>query len=430
MINKADSYDINHKANGVPISQLRELEQEMQELIEVIASCTTHQKRITDDILSLSKLDSNLLEICPSLFDIRKFLNQLNLTFAAEAERAQVKVATLYKPRMRDVQWIEADPGRLMQVLINLVANAIKFTKDQDSPRTVTISMSISENVPTEMFQNFIMASNAGASNGKSSESSNDMVYLSFEVRDTGCGMDSEAKSRIFSRFAQASPKTYSTYGGSGLGLFVSQKLVVLQHGDIGFTSEAGKGSAFAFYVRAVKRPRPVVDDDTTMLDSLEVPTDGVSKPEMLPQGFSMLLVEDNIVNRKVLKKQLQQKGFTVHTAEHGKAALDFMASTRHWVSGGKDFTHQDETRPKIDLILMDVEMPVMNGLDCAAAIRLAEREGRLDCHIPIIAITANARIEQLQTARDAGMNDALSKPFHVHDLLRMIVRLRRKLAS
>jgi CheY-like chemotaxis protein len=408
----------------------------MTEAADTIMACTVHQKRIIDDILSLSKLDSNLLEICPSAFQVKTFLEQVESTFRFEATQAGVTFTTTPDPSLNQlgIDWIEADPGRIMQVLVNLVANAIKFTKDSPGTRNVTLRVGASSSRPADVFVDLMMVASPSSSQKDEATAAvaanKQELYLWCSVKDTGCGMDSASMKRIFSRFIQASPKTYSKYGGSGLGLFISRKLVALQGGEIGFASQENVGSTFAFYAKASRAVSP--DNALTVPSSPGKPADiknanaghptagfKTSKSQGKPQ-LSVLLVEDNLVNQRVLKKQLQQHGYIVHTADNGQKAFDFIKASQHWQS----YPDTAGSGSCIDVILMDVEMPVMDGLQCAKMIRTAQNNGQINKHLQIVAVTANARPEQLKRATEAGMDDAISKPFRVKDLVRVIERL------
>lgn len=397
--------------------RLGDLHHDLTDSVDTIIACTTHQKRITDDILSLSKLDANLLEICSASFSVDSLLKQLRSTFASEAQQARVSFTILLDPSVDalKVEWVRADSGRIMQVLVNLITNAIKFTKDMSSTRTVTATIGASSSRSVAFSSDMIMAENLGPTRDDVAEAAGKGVYLWFRVCDTGCGLDAAGRARIFSRFSQASPKTYTKYGGSGLGLFISQKLVALQGGEIGFSSEAGAGSTFAFYVAAVT------------IDGAE---NGTSNEHQLAAGaafrasettsskqLSVLLVEDNAINQKVLKKQLVRLGFIVYTADNGQEAFDFLKTTAHWSNS----TVKTDRSPTIDVVLMDIEMPVVGGIECTMMIRGAQADGRINKHIPIIAVTANARREQLQCFIEIGMDTAISKPFHVQDITAII---------
>lgn len=243
-------------------------------------------------------------------------------------------------------------------------------------------------------------------------------MYLYFAVKDTGRGLSDDEKTRLFHRFSQASPRTHVQYGGSGLGLFISRELTELQGGEIGVASTADEGSTFAFYIKARKSSRPQPEVSNGFVGSSNSPTQlsktitftspdaqiSTTPPRSQPKyhNYHILLVEDNLINQKVLSKQLRSAGCTVHVANHGVEALDFLSKTTLWNEAAE--SHKME----LSIILMDLEMPIMDGLAATRAIRDMEREGKLNRHVPIIAVTANTRTEQMNLALEAGMvNDA-----------------------
>ncbi|KAI5262630.1 hypothetical protein E4T47_09244 [Aureobasidium subglaciale] len=387
--------------------------------IGTILSCSAHLKRIVDDTLTLSKLDANLLRISPSAVRSITILQDIQKMSEVEAGRLGVALKTIADPSLEKLsaEWMCIDPGRVMQVLINLTSNAIKFTQTKDGPREVTVRMGVSLQRPPNLHVDFLhldfsIASALQDSIYDTAEFSEHTCYLWFAVVDTGIGMTIEEKSRIFSRFAQGSVKTYNTYGGSGLGLFISRKLVELQGGEVGVASEAGVGSTFAFYVKARTTSPPEAQDGS--LPRARSPAAHALKPGKIP--VSVLIVEDNAVNQRVLEKQLSRKGYICHVANHGQEALDFLKTTKLWTSNQHNLA-----APNIDVVLMDVEMPVMNGLDCAKRIREYQRTGEMRSNLPIIAASANARAEQVGLAIAAGMNDSITKPFRIPDLTPLI---------
>ncbi|THW96655.1 hypothetical protein D6D15_00851 [Aureobasidium pullulans] len=394
-------------------SSLSELLEGMTESVDTITSCSLHQKRITDDILSLSKLDSNLIEICPSSFKLSSFMDSILETFKVETGRANITFGATQDVsiKLHDVEWVQADPGRILQVMTNLVSNAIKFTATVDGPRSITIRVGASKTRDVPIFNGLTMTEPLIDPNGKTDQVKGE-IYLWFEVADSGCGMDEKERSKMFQRFSQASPKTYSKYGGSGLGLFISKKLVNLQDGSIGFNSETDKGTTFAFSIGASRDKAPNI---LTNGSSTTLPIRKAAQPNNL----SVLLVEDNHVNQVVLAKQLRRVGYTVFTADNGQEAFDFLKSSRHWKGHGKS-----SDLPRVDFICMDIEMPIIDGMTCTKMIRQAQQDGDITNHIPIIAVTANARSEQLQAAIDVGMDDGISKPFRVDDLEKIIEKV------
>ena len=386
------------------------------ESVGIIISCCAHQRRIVDDILTLSKLDSKLLEIAPSLTNLDTMLFELEKMFDADAQKFDV--ALRLKKDLGDIRWAMLDTGRLTQVLTNLMTNAAKFTH-KEAERTVTITVGISRIRPSErdLDVEFVPAGIARERNHSGTRTGSDEEsYLHFTVSDTGCGFDEEQKSRIFERFSQASPRTHSKYGGSGLGLFISREMIELQGGEIGVRSRPGKGATFAFYIAARTADAPP-----------QVAQQSLSSPALIPgrrpsengrARYSILVVEDNLVNQKILRMQLQKLGHEVHVVSHGREALEFLQTTSCWEgSSAASETH-------VSVILMDIEMPVMNGLECTRRIREAESEGRVKRHLPIIAVSANAREGQVRYAMECGVDDAISKPFRVAELMPIIERL------
>lgn len=389
------------------------------EAADTIKSCSEHQRRIVNDILTLSKMDSKLLQLAPSPVDAVALLHDLFKMFAAETEHAGVKIEIQSDPSIAElgVQWVVLDPGRVLQVLVNLVTNAIKFTKSRNAIRRVTVCIGSAKERPIHLPVDFVVARTIRDSMYNSEEFSEDPCYLWFSVQDTGCGMTAEEQARIFSRFSQASRRTYNQYGGSGLGLFISRELVEMQGGEIGVASQPNIGSTFAFFIKTHKTAAPAQEAAAKPTSNGHKAAEATDQ-DKVPSEISVLVVEDNAVNQRVLKKQLQKHGYRVHVADHGLEALDFIRTTRHWKDASTT-TPQD-----LDVILMDVEMPKMDGLTCTKRIREFEREGSITSHIPIIAVSANARPEQINQTIIAGMDEAISKPFRIPDLTPRIDRL------
>ena len=317
------------------------------------------------------------------------------------------------------IDWVRLDPSRLLQVLINLTTNAIKFTTTQ-AKRTITITLSaFSERLSAEdkgCVNYFPTRSKRNGLTEGTDWGSGDEVFIHVAVRDTGRGLSDSEKKVLFLRFSQASPRTHVQYGGSGLGLFISRELVELQGGEIGVASERGRGSTFAFYIKARKSTAP-----TEGIEQLPAPTaksrkasakSGESFPSTRPNGdqnskkspsavathnLKVLIVEDNLVNQHVLSKQLRNLKCTVHVANHGGECIDRLKESTYWRG------HEKEGLD-ISVVLMDLEMPVMDGLTCAKKIRELEGSGEIVRHVPIIAVTANARMQQIDTALASGM--------------------------
>lgn len=230
----------------------------------------------------------------------------------------------------------------------------------------------------------------------------------------------------MFNRFSQASPKTYTQYGGSGLGLFISKRLVELQGGQIGLASQVDVGSRFAFYVPATQdlkstdKLRPDMTIRTKSQTRISTAVNGANSGQQ-SSNHSVLVVEDNLVNQRVLQKHLTKLGYKVQVANHGQEALDYLATTSVWKQDSHDPT---KTLPDVDVVLMDIEMPVMDGLTCSRRIRDLQASGDIVTHIPIIAVSANARTEQTKQAYDAGVDGFIVKPFRIPELTSVIKSL------
>jgi CheY-like chemotaxis protein len=379
------------------------------------------------------------------------------------------------------IDWVKLDPSRLLQVLINLTTNAIKFTQGQEK-RTIVVSVGASKQRPGhgDSDVSYFPSRSKGKDLTTVDETewgSGQELYLLFAVQDTGRGLDEKEKTLLFQRFSQASPRTHVQYGGSGLGLFISRELTELQGGEIGVASQRGIGSTFAFYVKA-RRVDYIIEDtpisntinslrrnSSNSAVTLESRRNSTSKAalhrsntagsrrssaavistspsppplqlnSMINHGkLKILIVEDNLVNQRVLEKQLRNLGFVTELANHGGEALEFVKTSSFWAGRERDGV-------ELSVILMDLEMPIMDGLTCARTIRDYEADGTIVKHVPIIAVTANARLEQIETAIAAGMvsrifnhgqlrqintqqDDVVSKPFRMPELIPKIHEL------
>lgn len=411
-----------------PPKALDELMDNSVDAAQTIALCAQHQKRIVDDILTLSKLDSALLLVTPTdvmpitvaqralkMFDGEVLQADIHLEFRVDESLARLHV-----------EWVRLDPSRLLQVLINLTTNAIKFTTTQEK-RIITVTVGASLEPPVRNEPNHVSyfpsrAKRKDPTNG-AEWGLGEKVLIHFAVQDTGRGLTQDEIKLLFLRFSQASPRTHVQYGGSGLGLFISRELVELQGGEIGVSSRAGEGSTFAFYVKGRRSSAPL---DTlnqspstgfprppakrSLGSSGRVPRSSrppalMAKKPVPKSSLRILIVEDNLVNQRVLEKQLRNLGCVVYVANHGGECLDELRETRFWAG-------REEDGKELTVILMDLEMPVMDGLECARTIRRLQQDGSIVKHVPIIAVSANARLDQMETALAAGMVSSL---FGVH---------------
>ncbi|KAK5051510.1 hypothetical protein LTR84_003162 [Exophiala bonariae] len=414
---------------------------------QTITLCGQHQKRIVDDVLTLSKLDSAMMAVTPVDTDPIAVVHKVLKMFDAELKTADITFELEYDTSLSalNIGWVRLDPHRLSQVLINLMTNAIKFTTTQET-RIIRMHIAASEDKPSkeDKWRLTYIPSRSSSKNNDITAGAEwgpgEHVYLHFAVQDTGRGLDDLEKKQLFQRFSQASPRTHVTYGGSGLGLFISRELVELQGGEIGVASESEKGSIFAFYVKARRStdPRGEANEDSTSLTPVSrkssktselvrtnskvnnaasrflSPTGSTKSVKAMidqPEPLHVLVVEDNLINQKVLAAQLRKIGCVVYVANHGGEAIDqirLSKFSRDRVNDGMD----------IDVVLMDLEMPVMDGQTCARTLREMQNNGELIAHIPVIAVTANARAEQIEMTLKSGIDDVVSKPFRIPELV------------
>ncbi|KAG9863583.1 histidine kinase, partial [Aureobasidium melanogenum] len=431
---------------------------------QTIILCAQHQGRIVDDILTLSKLDSNLLVVSPDTVDMPSLLEKCFKMHEAELIRARIEISLRIHEGFRSlaVGKVMLDSSRLLQVIINLLTNAIKFTQFA-SRREITVHLDASSTRPKVGMYGAPYVPfrvNRPEHHFTAEWGIGEEIFVSISVQDSGKGMNEEELKLLFNRFSQASPKTYKQYGGSGLGLFISRELTDLQDGQIGVHSEPDKGSTFSFYIKA----RRAIDDDETVAEgklvtptlntpviytrdpasnSLETTVDKVQhdKTQHVIRKMSamshdlteeqphlhVLVVEDNVINQRVMAQQLRRLGCTVHLANHGLEALEFIRKTSFWAFHPLSTLNEEAPSPRtvpqsniipLSVVLMDLEMPVLGGLETIKRIRSLQSEGSIIGHIPVIAVTANARSEQIAVAIDHGMDSVVTKPFRIPELV------------
>ncbi|KAI3546218.1 hsp90-like protein [Colletotrichum abscissum] len=447
---------------------IKQLLSDSIENAETIVACAQHQKRIVDDILTMSKLDSKLLAVTPCTVNPVQIGEEAIKMFDVEARRVDIDLKMTVDKSYRELGhvYLDLDPSRVKQVLINLLTNALKFTKS-GSIRNVSVCMKASRQRPTDETApvTFIPRSCKEESEYEQPALNNrrDPVYIMFEVKDTGQGLSEDEKSNLFNRFVQASSRTHVKYGGSGLGLFISRRLTELQKGAIGVSSLPGVGSTFAFFIEAyvptessrreaesaaaavrMTTLATAASSTPSTMPRIRAPTNDQKAPGSRPKPKSydprldgILVVEDNLINQQITRRGLQDRGFTVDVANHGIEALErlMQSMSLQKQDDPEYFTHSNSSPQgpavSINLILMDIEMPVQDGLTCTRRIRELEKEGRVFCasggRIPIIAVSANARPEQMQDAKSAGCDDVLVKPYRMPELIeKMQVVVRR----
>ncbi len=311
---------------------------------------------IINDILDFSKVESGKLEIEMHAFDLTHLLLDLEKTFHASAASKELRFA-LHLPALNHQAFL-GDSGRIRQILINLVGNAIKFTKNGN----VDIRLSLAnDNLKRVSFR--------------------------FEVVDTGEGLSESGRARLFQPFSQADASVSRRYGGSGLGLSICKHLVELMGGEIGVISQEAKGSTFWFTLELEKS-----DQFFELENQVAIAPVTIEK-----KNFRILIAEDNTTNQKIAVAQLKKLGYTSDVVTSGLEVISALKLIRY------------------DLILMDCQMLVMDGYEATRQIR--GDQSTPFANIPIIALTANAIRGDKERCLDAGMSDYLSKPFTRADL-------------
>jgi CheY-like chemotaxis protein len=514
---------------------------QIAEALETIDLCILHQKAILDDVLSFSKLESSMLEITPQACQPEQQLRSTLKMFHAEFRKHHIDYEFRVDPLYRElgVDWVMADLARIGQVLINLSSNAIKFMSNDEAHRKITCKVSAVKERPqsyppeivffgsdSELLDPLDATDRPGWSDG-------DPIFIMVAMVDTGIGISEAGQNKLFERFKQATPTTSEIYGGSGLGLNISRKLVRLHGGDIGIHSNEGSGATFGFFFRVRRTGSPTDDppsernkdqkesvESQLQMDGLDKAKESKSKGAQVIHGARLdqrevrpnlsdslgkceedkakkdskrtkekvaqhsgdgsvmadmgrcfalpttseepteweeaaernallldshpnnsedlqeqqsrkklgklplktpasstrrhiLLVEDNVINQRVVQRKLFDKDFRVSTANNGREAIEFVTAAFH--------KENEQNGEAVDMVLMDLEMPVLNGNAAAAQIREIERERRRKVRVPILGVSANLHQEQRQEVLNNGMDGYLTKPYSFEDMMSRI---------
>jgi CheY-like chemotaxis protein len=339
------------------------LSEKQHELAGIIKSAVNNLLVIVGDILDFSKIKAGKLNIEKIDFRVKDVLNNATAIFEHRLKKKKLALKIEIDPAIP--VWLTGDPHRLNQVLTNLLGNAIKFTDHGQ----IHIQVTRQHQSPRE---------------------EKEQVLLSFTISDTGIGIPPDSLPYIFDSFAQAGQDISRLYGGTGLGLTICKQLLHLQGGDITASSTFGEGTVFSFYV-----PYGYSESAVTMQPSTETSHDY----SQLLTGKRFLVAEDNEINQKVIDYVLRKAGGTVELFNNGADAIKYL--------------QQDQV---FDLIIMDLQMPEMDGYATTRFIR-----NNLHIRTPIIAMTATAmKGEQLQCI-ESGMNEYMTKPFEFAELYKRI---------
>ena len=371
------SHELRTPMNGIigmtDIALGTDLTPEQQEYLTTVKDSADTLLRLLNDILDFSKIEAGKLDLESLPFQLRE---SLSTTMKALAVRAQQKALDLVSYVHADVpDGLVGDAGRLRQILINLVGNAMKFTHQG------------------EVVVNVVRAADGQSHDGSREVAMEGTVLLHFAVRDTGIGIPADKQQRIFEAFTQADDSTTREYGGTGLGLAICTQLLQLMGGRIWVESEVGRGSTFHFTLRFGVQRQPAPERTLTT----HHPVQRARRP------LRVLIAEDNVVNQRLAARLLEKQGHSVAVVDNGLAALAALA------------------QQPFDLVLMDVQMPEMDGLETTTAIRAQEQEtGR---HLPIIALTSHAMQGDQERCFAAGVDAYVSKPMKVDELFAAIDR-------
>ncbi len=332
--------------------------------LRAIQSAADNLKVIINDILDLASIESGKLKLEEIGFNLNDVLHSLVNTFSFQA--SEKKIDLRYQLDQQANQIFIGDPVRLNQILLNLISNAIKFTHSG--------SISIGCYVKKKEIKKYL---------------------LTFEVRDTGIGIPNDKLKTIFESFSQADASVTRKYGGTGLGLTIVKQLVELQRGTIQVKSEEGVVSTFSFTIPYELGSRDNIKGHLSK---------GSPLLKKSLKDFSVLLVEDNDINRLYASSILKIWDCKIDIAENGYVAVEKIKNENY------------------DIVLMDIQMPVMDGFEATKAIRASAPP---KSHIPIIALTANATRKDIEQCLASGMNDCIPKPFTPEDLYNILIRFK-----
>jgi signal transduction histidine kinase/ActR/RegA family two-component response regulator len=367
------SHELRTPMNGIigmtNLALDTELNDEQKDYLVMVQTSANSLLNLVNQLLDFSRIEAGAVVLENAPFSLREMMDAVTRTFSAQAAVKGLSFTCLTRGEPPDM--LIGDPARLRQIVVNLVGNAVKFTRQGE------VRLEVEETSQEE-----------------------ERLGLRFTVSDTGVGIPRHKLGSIFEAFTQADGTTTRRYGGAGLGLAISARLVAMLGGEILVESEPDRGTSFHFTAVFRLPPRAPEPENTDLEDEVRSLASRVAA-EGRSRGYHVLVAEDNPINQKLAVRLLEKRGYRVSLAENGLEALACLKQQR------------------FDMVLMDVQMPEMGGLEATRRIR--EREQISGEHIPIVAMTANAMKGDRERCLESGMDDYVSKPILPEEMFRIM---------